>query len=275
MKSTLLTLSLFIIAWTLGGCSNQALKQYVTPSYKTVSKSVEVTALTDARTNQDDRRDLPLVTPVKAVELRNLKESQLFTNVYNTDMATGQQDVTLDGKVTDYGIDYSMTTWTWMPDVIGAGIFAGLGIGLGYPPLIGVGLIVYGLDFLIDGLAGKRQYEHDYKLGLALQLKDKSGTAIWQDTLHYTYSLIFTHWSLMGNTNSYGQSTGIQITDVAGINNAALEVVTDEAIEQALNEMAPAIGSQRLSLTDPPDSFDRTLDLPFGKLKITGKRIHS
>jgi hypothetical protein len=258
----------------VAGCSNQPLKQYVTPSYKTIGKSLECTQLTDARTNEDDRSALMTVAPVKKIELIRLKESQLFKDVFNTDVASGQQDYTLGGKVTDYGIDYSMSTWTWMPNVIEAGLFTVLGVVVGYPAIIAAGLVISGLDFLIEGVAGKRQYDHAYKMGLDLQLADKTGSVVWRDTVHYIYSLRFTHWALTSNTNGFGQSsTGIAINNVDEINNAALEVVTDQAMEQVLAEMAPVLGSQRLSLADPSDSFERTIELPSGKVEVSGRRI--
>ena len=278
MKHTILTLSLLLTAWTVAGCSNQALKQYVTPTYSGIGKSLAVSELKDARTSEENRSDNMVVTPVSDVMVARLEEAKLFSQIDTGRAITGTEDYSLSGSVTQYGMDESMSTFTYLPDAFVAALGIGLGVAIGTPIPIVIGVVLGAGDFLINGLLGKRQYNHDYKVLMALDLKDRQGATVWQDTLGYIYHLRFTQASY--NLSSIGalavsaaQSALLSETDQ--INKSALAITVSEAVELAVADIAPVVGSKRLTMNDSRNSFYRTLQFPFGTLEVTGKRIHS
>jgi len=246
MKKLLGITMLAISAFLLASCgSAPSLVQYVSPTYKTTQKSLSVEKLRDNRTNEDHKAALHTVDPISSVLVQRLSESKIFSLVNFTDVSTYSDDYTLAGSVDEYGIDYSMTFMTYFPSLLVGVLGAAAGVATGIPQIALIGVGWGGLDFLLDGFAGKRRYSHDYIASISLELKDKDRTTVWKNTNRYKYNLVFTHNIFLARLSGWSY-----YIDVDEINNSALAYVTSLAVENSLGSIAEKVGTIRLTKSE-------------------------
>lgn len=246
-KTFIIAISVIPVVVFFYGCSVPTAKPYQPPQYKTVPKTLSIEDIEDRRVNEEHKQDFPNLNPLNQQLTNRFIQSQMFARVNQESKSTYKDDYILSSQLIDYGMDKHMTFWTVFPDALFAAGFTGLGIAASSPRLVYVGILVAGIDFLINGLGGKRMYEHDYIVSILLHLKDKSMSTLWKDTLTCKVSYVFTHWYWYFFTSSRGTRTFYE-NDVDYINKVVLDGLTDIIIENSLSKIAEIVGTTTTSL---------------------------
>jgi hypothetical protein len=244
MKRTYCSITGFLLLsmlW-LSGCGTVKETQYVPPTYKTTDNVLGIVKLDDARPPQQakDNTSNPDVATKALLEVA--KSSSAFREVRFSDKKDPSCNLILSGKIKNYKVDYSMTALTWLPDALVAGIGIAAGVSAGKDLAVPVALIsmgIAGLDFLVNGLGGKREYNHAYVLDLEYEVADtKTNKVIASNVARYTLTLRFTHFQF------YFQS--FSSTDVDAISTYAYDYIARAAAEEIIDDLAKRVGSERL-----------------------------
>lgn len=241
----LLFLLIFIIPIVLifSSCSTVQQTQYVPPTYKTTDNVLGIVKLGDTRTPEQLESNAGNVDAATKAILEVAKSSSAFKEVRFTDNEDNNCNLFLNGNIKTYNVDYSMTTMTWLPNALMLGVGVGAAIAIDDKDLTGPIILaasgVSVLDFLINGLLGKREYDHAYKLEVAYEVTDaKANSKVIIDTISFTLTLRFTHFQIY--------SSGMQSTDVDAITTWAYDYIARVVAEELIDKLARKLGSERL-----------------------------
>jgi len=243
--NVLFIVSIFLLMISLLGCGSVQQTQYVPPTYKTTDNVIGIVKLDDARPAEKLGSDAGSADAASKAILEVAKSSSAFREVRFTDKNDKNCNLLFTGTITHYNVDYSMTTLTWLPNALIVGIGVGAAIAIddkdATTPIILGSLGIACLDFLVNGLLGKRQYDHDYKLEVAYKVSDqKNNFVLMEDTTGYILTLRFTHFQL------YFGGGGMSRTDVDAITTYAYDYIARVTAENIIDAVAKKLGSERL-----------------------------
>jgi hypothetical protein len=273
MKKLLLILSCTFISVLLSNCTVPTVKEYQPPIYKTINKSITIEETIDSRTNEKHKEDFLSTRSINQLIVNRYMQTQIFQRVNSALKSTYSDDFTLTTKLVDYGMDKNMTFWTVFPDalLLASGVVIDQIVESNM--VLPVFAILAGADFVINGLAGKREYNHDYITSIYYEFKDKSMKALWSDTLSYNISYRFTHWSINWGTDI--ASKFIRANDVDYINSVALNLLVDLTIEDSFKKIAQVIGSDlAIENFNEDNAYSKNIKCKEGLLTITIQRIN-
>jgi len=185
MKKFIIFSSLLVLAILFISCSGANAPTYQPPLYKTVPKTLTIENIIDERKNVDHISDFTNITRINQQIINRFIQTQIFQRVNQAAFSTFNDDYTLSAKLIDYGMDKSMTFWTVFPDALVAttGVVVGIVFDSGLFTAAIAGMA--GVDFLINGLGGKRLYDHDYIASMNFVLKNKDKEVLLNDTISY------------------------------------------------------------------------------------------